>query len=145
MEDTFDYSQVPYGFGHCAATGCDKAATCLRHIALRYAPEERTFPPTLNPQKLEAMQGKCDYYVSNEPVRYAKGFLRTVNALQVGVADTFRWRLIGRMGRKNYYHSRRGARLISPEEQRYIIGVARELGLQLDDYFDTYVFTYHWQ
>lgn len=144
MKDSFDYSQVPFAFGHCAGAGCDKADTCLRHIAFCHAPADCAFLSTLNPRKQAEMQGKCEYYLSDEPVRYAKGFLRTVNALTVGMADTFRWRVIGHLGRKNYYHFRRGGKLLSPAEQQYIMRVAKDLGLMLDDYFDAYISGYHW-
>ena len=41
MKEPFDYSIVPYTFGLCAAEECPRATTCLRHIALEYAPAER--------------------------------------------------------------------------------------------------------
>lgn len=44
--ETFDYSQVPYGFGLCASADCPKASICLRHIALEHAPVNiRSCPP----------------------------------------------------------------------------------------------------
>lgn len=41
--ETFDYSQVPYGFGLCASADCSKTSTCLRHIALEHAPVKYRF------------------------------------------------------------------------------------------------------
>ena len=38
MNESFDFSLVPYTFGLCAAEGCPRAATCLRRIALEHAP-----------------------------------------------------------------------------------------------------------
>lgn len=142
--ETFDFSQVPYGFGVCASADCPKASTCLRHIALEHAPAERPFLPTLTPAKLKAMKGKCEYYRPNDKMRYAKGFTRTLDSLTVRVSDTFRWRLIGHFGRKNYYLARKGGYLIKPADQQYIIRQAKDLGLQLDDYFDNYVDGYNW-
>lgn len=143
--NNFDYSQVPYSFGVCASSDCPQASTCLRHIALEHAPVKYPFLPTLTPQKLAAMQGKCEYYCPNITVRYAKGFTRTAESLTVRVADTFRWRLIGHFGRKNYYLARKGEYLLSPAEQQFIICQAKDLGLQLDDYFDEYVDGYRWR
>ena len=100
MKEPFDYSVVPYTFGLCAAEECPRATTCLRHIALEYAPAERV--------------------------------MRTISALTVRVADTFRYRMIEYMGRKNYYLKRRGDMNLSPVEQRRIIAVAKELGVSLD-------------
>ena len=126
--ETFDYSQVPYGFGLCASADCPKASTCLRHIALEHAPVKYPFLPTLTPQKLQAMKGKCEL----------------LNSLMVSVSDTFRCRLISHFGRKNYYLARKGDWLIKPADQQYIIRLAKECGLQLDDYFDDYVDRYNW-
>lgn len=43
MNESFDFSLVPYTFGLCAAEGCPRAATCLRRIALEHAPAKRFF------------------------------------------------------------------------------------------------------
>ena len=144
MKEPFDYSIVPYTFGLCAAEECPRATTCLRHIALEYAPAERVFLSIMNPNRLKAMKSACDYYRSNEKVRYARGFMRTISALTVRVADTFRYRMIEYMGRKNYYLKRRGDMNLSPVEQRRIIAVAKELGVSLDEYFDGFVEDYNW-
>lgn len=125
MKESFDYSLVPYTFGLCAAEDCPRAATCLRRIALEYAPAEQVFLSIMNPNRLKVLKSACDYYRSNEKVRYARGFMHTVNALTVRVADTFRYRMIEYMGRKNYYLKRKGSMNLSPAEQQRIIAIAR--------------------
>lgn len=146
MEEPFDFSQVPYSFGLCAAEDCPQATTCLRHIALKHAPTKRIFLPIMNPNRLESLKKEnCDQYCSNEKIRFAKGFMRTVNALTVSVADSFRYRMISLFGRKNYYLKRKGALTITPAEQRKVIAVAKELGVVLADYFDGYVEEYNWK
>lgn len=142
--ETFDYSQVPYGFGVCASADCPKAKTCLRHIVLEHAPVKNPFLPTLTPQKLAAMKGNCEYYLSNEKVHYARGFVQVMESLTVRVSGTFRMRLISHFGRKNYYLARKGEYLLKPADQQYIIRTANELGLRLDNYFDEYVDGYNW-
>ena len=132
MTPHFDFSEVPYSFGLCAAENCPKASTCLRRIAMQYAPVNRIFLPTMNPNRIIAGKGKCD------------GFTRTANALTVRMASTFRYRMISYFGRKNYYLKRRGALKITPAEQIYVINVAKELGVVLNDYFDGYIEEYNW-
>ena len=61
MTPHFDFSEVPYSFGLCAAENCPKASTCLRRIAMQYAPVNRIFLPTMNPNRIIAGKGKCDY------------------------------------------------------------------------------------
>ncbi|QIU92703.1 DUF6078 family protein [Bacteroides faecium] len=144
MKEPFDYSLVPYTFGMCAAEECPRAATCLRRIALEYAPAERVFLSMMNPKRLKTMKGTCDYYRSDEKVRYARGFMRTINALTVRAADTFRYRMIEYMGRKNYYLKRRGEMNLTPAEQQRVITIAKELGVIQQEYFDGYVEEYNW-
>lgn len=48
MIPPFDFSEVPYSFGLCAAENCPNATTCLRRIAMQYAPAKRIALPTLN-------------------------------------------------------------------------------------------------
>ena len=83
MEEPFDYSQVPFTFGMCAA-------------------------------------------------------------LTVRVANTFRYRMIGYLGRKNYYLKRSGKLALTPAEQQWIINTAKELGVIQSEYFDSYIVEYNW-
>lgn len=144
MNEPFDYSLVPYTFGLCAAEDCPRAATCLRRIAMDHAPADRVFLSIMNPNRLKAMKGACDHYCSDKKVRYARGFMRTLNAIPVGVASTFRYRMIEYMGRKNYYLKRKGEANITPAEQKRIQDTAKAFGVVLDNYFDSYVEDYSW-
>ncbi len=144
MTPHFDFSEVPHSFGLCAAENCPKAATCLRRIAMQYAPVDRIFLPTMNPNRIKAGKNNCNFYCPNEKTRFALGFTRTANALTVRMASVFRYRMIGYFGRKNYYLKRRGTLKITPNEQQKVISVAKELGVVLNDYFDKYIEEYCW-
>ena len=52
--------------------------------------------------------------------------------------------MISYLGRKNYYLKRRGGSPLSPAEQQYIVALAKELGVVLEEYFDGYVESYNW-
>lgn len=145
MNESFNYSEVPFDFGFCAAEDCPKAETCLRQIALKHAPAEVAFPKILNPNYIKQIKGSCKYYHQAAKVVYAKGFMRTVNALTLQVADTFRHRMISYLGRKNYYLKRKGGGLLTPSEQKFIVDLAKELGVVLEEYFDGYVEAYNWR
>ena len=90
------------------------------------------------------MAGKCEYYRSNQKVRYAKGFVRITEALAVSASGTFRYGLIGSWGIRRYYQKRKGETLLSPAEQQRVTTLARKLGLQQEEYFDSYVGEYNW-
>lgn len=143
-DDSFDYTKVPHGFLHCGASHCAKSATCLRHLAYCHLPSRLESFRMLNPCRTVEGEAACKYFLPDEPVRYARGFMRTVKALTLGVAGTFRNRAISCLGRKNYYLTRRGERLLSPSEQQQIVHIARSLGVELDEYFDDYVFEHRW-
>lgn len=97
---------------------CPQAATCLRHIAYEHMPTDKAFVWMLVPHMAGQAQGKCKYYCPNTKVRYAKGFARIIDELSVKQVAAFRERMIGKMGRKNYYASRKGDRLLPPGEHR---------------------------
>ena len=82
MKDT-SYSKIPSNYGLCAAD-CPRGDTCLRRIAYDRIPANVVFPPTLHLKAIEAMAGKCKYYRSNEKVRYAKVYGRSLGGQCVG-------------------------------------------------------------
>ena len=143
MTPHFDFSEVPYSFG-CAPpkTARKPQPACAGLPCSMLLSTE--FPADDEPNRIIAGKGKCDYYCSNEKTRFALGFTRTANALTVRMASTFRYRMISYFGRKNYYLKRRGALKITPAEQIYVINVAKELGVVLNDYFDGYIEEYNW-
>lgn len=143
-EETFDYSEVPYNFGLCMSDSCPNADTCLRRIAYAHAPSKEMFLSILNPKAIERMPEKCSHYRSNKKLRYARGFISTAEALSVRASGTFRYRLIGAWGIRRYYQKRKGETLLSPAEQQQVIKLARELGLQQEEYFDGYTEEYNW-
>lgn len=145
MNKPFDYSEVPFDFDKCAAEDCTKASTCLRHIALQHTPDSVAFVRMINPGHLKNMKGACKYYRPDTKIRYATGFMHTVEALPLGVADTFRNRMIAYLGRKNYYRKRRGETRLTPSEQKHIVNLAKELGVVLDEYFDGYIDAFNWK
>ena len=142
--ENFDYSVVPSGFGHCMAK-CPQAETCLRHIAYEHLPANKTFVRMLVPRIAEQAQEKCQYYCPNTKVRYAKGFARIIDELSVKQAASFRERMIGKMGRKKYYASRKGDRLLPPAEQKLIRSVLRSLGASDENCFDDYIDCFVWE
>ncbi len=144
-EDTFDYTQVPKGFMYCQRESCPKAASCLRRLAYERVPADKPCLSILNPRWLDAQKAACPYYLDNQPVRYARGFMRTLDASPVGKSYSLRVRLMSYFGRKNYYLARKGERSLSPREQKAVIQIAQRLDIQLDDYFDGYESRVNWE
>lgn len=144
MKTTFNYDEVPFTFGHCAVTTCPKRETCLRYIAWQHAPITKPFISLMNVRYLEGRGNRCDKYLSNEPIRYAKGFVKTLEQLPVKVFRAFHDRMLGQMGYRNFYLNRKGERLMSPEEQSHFIQTVESYGIKLEEYFDDFVEGYKW-
>ena len=67
------YKDIPSGYPLCLHGDCPMAASCLRQLAYRRHEELGTFLNLINPSKC-SQQADCPHYVSNQPVRFAKGF-----------------------------------------------------------------------
>ena len=48
------------------------------------------------------------------------------------------------MGYKRYYQARRGEILLTQDEEKLIVKLAKQFGVQLEEYFDGYEYTYSW-
>lgn len=144
---------IPSGYAHCFAgkDSCPKTSSCLRAIAAKLVTESReTQSQTLNMvNDLYLKQltdlASCPLYRSCEPLRYAKGMIRLFDELPVKDAASVRQRVIGCFSCERYfYHSRKGDRLITPDEQRRIAQVFRATGLGLTPKFDGYEYAVNW-
>lgn len=131
-----DLSTMPRSFGMCNQTECPLANTCLRHLAYTAIGEDRPFIKTTNPKWMAQQKGACSLYLSNQPARRARGFIRTVKAMPTGKAESFRLSAIGKMGYRRYYQCRKGEILLTKDEEDFIISLAKRYGVVLDDYFD---------
>lgn len=67
------YKDIPAGYPLCLHADCPMADSCLRQLAYRRHEELGTFLKLINPSKC-SKQADCPHYVSNQPVRFAKGF-----------------------------------------------------------------------
>ena len=144
---------IPKGYVHCFAgkNTCPKAATCLRAIAAQLLTESREpQPPTLNTVNTLYLEhlptpSACSLYRCNEPVRYAKGMTKLFEELPLKQAHLVRLRVMNCFSCESlFYHSRKGARLISPQEQQSILNVFRSTGLGITPKFDGFQYIIEW-
>ena len=143
-EETFDYSKVPHNFGLCATDTCPYTDTCLRRIAYTYAPSNNIFLYVLNPKAIESTAGKCKYYCSNKKVRYAKGFMNILDNLPYNQRRSIIVSLIAYFGQRTYYRSRKGERLLTPDEQQAVLNIIKRHNATTSQEFDGYEEDYLW-
>ncbi|MBQ4520308.1 MAG: hypothetical protein II999_06830 [Bacteroidaceae bacterium] len=138
MNTTIDPNEIPGGFATCYVSDCPLAETCLRHLAYDMVEGKYPFMTVLSPKWKARQKGPCQYYLKNERVRRARGFIRTLNAISAGKTTTFRIGIMSHMGARRYYQARKGEILLKPTEEQLVIRLANQCGVVLDEYFDSH-------
>ena len=137
-----NYKDVPGCFLHCINANCPMAEHCLRQIATQAVTKDIKFFDIINPQLVEPSE-TCEFYRSDEPQVYARGFKNMQKQMLPGQYDTFRYRLIGKFGRNPYFERRKGARLCSPSEIEIVKAALKEIGCEHLE-FDAYETHLNW-
>ncbi len=146
MNEVIDLNEMPATFGMCNVKECPQAESCLRQIVYpEVAKKKAPFLKMLNPECLTTPKDTCKYYLKNEKVRRAFGFITTLKAIPSGKVDSFRSLLIARMGRKRYYQARKGEVMLTEAEVQLIVNQANQHGVKLEEYFDCYKNVLLWE
>ena len=118
------------------------AEHCLRQLAMQALPDDYKGATIINP-KLTKPTGNCEFYRSDKPQVYGKGFTNMQTKMLPGQYDTFRYRLQGKFGRNPYFERRKGERLCSPSEIKEIEAALKAIGHE-ELIFDAYVEKLNW-
>lgn len=142
MERDFEFKDVPAGYQLCFNHQCPMREKCLRWKAAQKVSAERKWGPAVYPTALEA-DGTCTFYHLAEPVRMAYGFSKLFYNVLGRHTVGLRIGLMQYLGGKTpYYRCNRGERLLTPEQQSWIIDYFCRAGYTKDLEFDGYVTTY---
>lgn len=141
------YQDLPHNYLHCLAgnEACPRKDTCLRAIAARMLEESGAASPVeihaLNPNiARNAGEEGCPFYRDSAPVRLARGMTRLFDNVPAGKVDTLRSKVIGCFSSRSiYFFSRKGERLITPEEQQAIARVFQKYVPGVEPKYDAYV------
>lgn len=135
-----------------AKTFAPKAATCLRAIAAQTLAESeeegKHILYCVNPVYVQRLSptDSCRYYRNNKPVRYAKGMTQLFEDLPLKQSRIVRLRVMQCFSCESYfYQSRKGKRLISPQEQEAIRNVFRSAGVVGEPKFDEFRYDLAWE
>lgn len=135
LQPTLD--QIPPSFARCFLSDCPLADSCARFLAGKYIPEGQWSGDAVYPT---ARQGAdCRMYKRTRVIRAAYGF----NALFAEVKkkdDTPLRDQIKRFlgGNTTYYRYHHGERMLTPEQQAWIIALFRRNGYEEPLGFDSY-------
>ena len=137
------YKDIPADYPLCLNKDCPMADSCLRQLAYRRHEELGTFLKLINPSKC-SQQADCPYYVSNQPVRFAKGFVNIQKLMYPEQYAKFMTLLICHFGRNQYFKRRRGDIVLPPEEQEVIQMALEKAGVTQPMEFDEYITAINW-
>ena len=143
QQKNIDFTQMPYNFALCLLEDCPLAENCLRQLAYKYHSANEEIIKAVNPAAVKGQ--KCKHFASAEPIKYAKGFLKVLDDFPAKKLRQLTYHLRGAYGDYVYYRYRRGEYLIPPESQKHITSVARNLGLEFQEFFDAYVYRTGWK
>lgn len=140
-----EFKEIPEWWAVCAQTGCPRSGDCLRHQAFRKIPDGvKTWPCVLS----RAMKdGECPCYVKPERLKMARGFTNISNKVRVrATRKAIRLRITEYLGSKgSYYRYRDGERLLSPEQQQWILRLLESYGCPTEDFFTQYIEVFDFQ
>lgn len=139
MNTDFRPELITKGITRCLRSECPRAATCLRHLAYKYAEDFSAQHSYFDPRR-EAIGERCPDYLSNRVQLMARGFRRSVRRLSYGDVTAFRSRLRYELScsQGSYYNFASGKRLLNQEDQEIVRAVFAEFGVETPELFDSY-------
>lgn len=142
QNDTNGYG-YPERYVMCFCDKCPKAETCTQHLASQKLRDDdvdgyAVFPTMQN-------KDKCPYYKKIRTIHAAYGF-NTIfrNAKQIDAPTLRKYIKAYLGGNGQYYHYHHGERLLTPEQQEWIINLFHQHGYSTNLEFDNYVDTIDW-
>ena len=136
------FKEVPDGYTVCIKSDCPLANNCLRQLAMQVLTKQNKIVRIVNPLLTKPSE-QCEFYRSDEPQVYARGFAAMKEEMLPRQYKVFMSRLQSKFGRTGYFERRRGDRLCSPKDIKAIEAVLKDLGLQHLG-FDAYEQRYNW-
>ena len=136
------FKEVPDGYTVCIKSDCPLANNCLRQLAMQVLTKQNKIVRIVNPLLTQPSE-QCEFYRSDEPQVYARGFAAMKEEMLPRQYKVFMSRLQSKFGRTGYFERRRGDRLCSPKDIKVVEAVLKDLGLQHLG-FDAYEQRYNW-
>lgn len=129
--------QIPPSFCRCFQGDCPQAGTCARFLAGRYLREGQVCGPAVYPAARTG--GACTMYRQARVIRAAYGFTALFAEVKQKDSTPLRGRIKAYLGgNTTYYRYHHGEKLLSPEQQEWILGLFRRKGYTEGLRFDGY-------
>lgn len=137
IKESFDFSCVPPIWQLCFCEGCPQHEECLRFLAGQHVPDTMAWGPAIYPSAYR--NGSCKYFKEIRMIKAAYGFdtlFKEVKQKHHSVLRNQIKRYLGGHGTYYRYHS--GKRLLTPEQQQWILDLFNEYGYTDGLAFDAY-------
>lgn len=133
----FDFSLVPPSWELCFCDGCPQHEQCLRYQAGQYVPNGLTWGPAVYPSAYRS--GPCRHFKQIRTIRAAYGFDPLFREVKHKDYTPLRDRMKAYLGgHGTYYRYNRGERMLTPEQQEWILALFRRYGYDGDLHFEHY-------
>ncbi len=133
--------QIPKSYRICFLPDCPVAERCIRHFAGLQIDRNIPWGPAIYPSSLK--NGKCDYFKEKRIIQGAWGFktlFKDVRQRDSALLHNAIRNYLG--GNGTYYRYHHGERLLTPEQQTWILELFHQYGytdhLQFDGCKDCY-------
>lgn len=135
--------QIPYTFSRCFQGDCPQANTCAHFLASQFLRKGQVSGPAIYPTSRQ--NGPCVCYKPTRIIHAAYGFKALFAEVKRKDDTLLRARIKKYLGgNTTYYRYHHGDRLLTPEQQEWILALFRQHGytgeLRFDAYRDIYDF-----
>ena len=138
MDELFDHNLVPHHYWLCYVERCPQKYNCMRHKACSVMTDTLTHHPCVLPTAI-ADGRACPYFKPVRVMRGAWGFntiFKEVKQKDYTLLRELMKQYLG--GHGTYYRYNRGERLLTPEQQEWILQLFARYGYRENLTFEHY-------
>lgn len=129
--------QIPYTFSRCFQSDCPQADTCAHFLASKFIIKGQVSGPAIYPTS--RLNGTCVCYKQTGIIHAAYGFKALFAEIKKKDEKPIRDRIKKYLGGNTaYYRYHHGKRLLSPDQQEWILALFRQHGYTEELHFDVY-------
>lgn len=129
--------QIPYTFSRCFQSDCPQADTCAHFLASKFIIKGQVSGPAIYPTS--RLNGTCVCYKQTGIIHAAYGFKALFAEIKKKDEKPIRDRIKKYLGGNTaYYRYHHGKRLLSPDQQEWILALFRQQGYTEELHFDRY-------
>ena len=123
----FNFSEVPASWMLCFCEGCTRHADCLRYLTGQHVPDDLTCGNAVYPSACR--NGSCRHFKQIRVIHAAYGFAPLFREVKQKDYTLLREKMKAYLGgHGTYYRYNRGERLLTPEQQQWILSLFARYG-----------------